>query len=171
MRTIPTGILPYSHLAGGGAHLYPALPAGSLLGGRGAPSNSRANPGGLYRCALGASKRRAYHGVSPGILAQKERCSMARYFTKALLMEAANRGPEWDYNRQLDPDALGGLDPNARFPIVFLLNHFYRAGVPCEPHIRCGVEVEGPSGPVAFVDVPVEFFERLPKEVDHGTAA
>src|SRR5262245_36550456 len=37
MRTIPTGILPYSHLAGGGAHLYPALPAGSLLGGRGAP--------------------------------------------------------------------------------------------------------------------------------------
>lgn len=40
------------------------------------------------------------------------------------LMEAAEKGPLWDYNRQLDPVAVAQL-PERRYPVVGCLEHFH----------------------------------------------
>ena len=90
----------------------------------------------------------------------------AKYFTRQLLCEAAEKGEGWDYNRQLDPQAVATL-PDLKFPVMHTLPHHHRAGEPCEEHMRCVVYVcRTPDDPAAgehvVVDVPLDFYERLP---------
>lgn len=75
---------------------------------------------------------------------RKKKTRLVKYFTKALLQEAARNAEKWDYNRQLDLDAINTL-PDARFPVVFTFLHHHRHGVLAEPHMRAMVEM-GPQG-------------------------
>lgn len=89
-----------------------------------------------------------------------------RFFTKAQLVEAVQRGPEWDYNRQLAPSLIGILGDN-KYPVTLQTYHEHRHGVRCETHMRCVVYVpEVRSGKImkrhhVVVDVPMEFYDML----------
>jgi hypothetical protein len=97
-----------------------------------------------------------------------------QHFTKSLLVEAASKGPAWDYNRQLDPEKIGTL-PDFNFPVKLAFFHRHRHGQPCEPHVRCVVLIsrQHPSFVAAYpdrfertyaiVDVPTDFFRALPR--------
>src|SRR5262245_11989402 len=83
-----------------------------------------------------------------------------KYFTKPLLQEAARHAEKWDFNRQLDLDAINAI-PDARFPITFTLLHHHRHGEPAETHMRAMVLMNDKGG-IAIVDMPLEFWDRLP---------
>ena len=83
-----------------------------------------------------------------------------KYFTKPLLQEAAQNAEKWDFNRQLDLDAINAL-PDARFPVSFTLLHHHRHGEPAEEHMRAMVVLNDKGG-FAIVDMPLEFFAKLP---------
>jgi hypothetical protein len=89
-------------------------------------------------------------------------------------MEAAKKGGQWDYNRQLDPDKLASL-PELNFPVTQAFIHEYRHFQKCEPHVRCVVLVPAPPSDGVrsrrgrtelthcIVDVPTDFFKALPR--------
>jgi hypothetical protein len=91
----------------------------------------------------------------------KKKTRLVKYFTKALLQEAARNADKWDYNRQLDLDAINTL-PDARFPVSLNLLHFHRHGEPAEAHMRTMVVMDAHGG-IAFVDMPLEFWDALPE--------
>lgn len=87
-----------------------------------------------------------------------------KYFTKELLKEAARNAVKWDFNRQLDRDAVSAIPDNCRYPVELWFTHHHRHGEPAEKHIRAQVAMDAaPKGGVAFVDMPLDFWERLPK--------
>jgi hypothetical protein len=86
---------------------------------------------------------------------------LGKYFTKALLLEAARNADKWDYNRQLDLDAINTL-PDARFPVSFNMLHHHRHGELAEPHMRARVVMDAHGG-IAFVDMPIAFWNALPE--------
>jgi len=86
-----------------------------------------------------------------------------KYFTKELLQEAARSAEKWDFNRQLSQEAMDALPSNGRYRVELWLTHQHRHGEPAEEHIRAQVAMNAaPKGGVAFVDMPVEFWDRLP---------
>ena len=91
----------------------------------------------------------------------KKKTRLVKYFTKALLQEAARYAEQWDFNRQLDLDAINTL-PDARFPVVCTLLHHHRHGVLSEPPMRAR-EVMDANGGTASVDMPLEFWNALPE--------
>jgi hypothetical protein len=105
---------------------------------------------------------------------RKNRTHKARqklwYFTKQLLLEAADKGPEWDFNRQLNPEPIRELPEAIGFPVVLAMKHCHRHCQPAEEHIRCMILVEPDNDVAAFADVPWEFWNRLPyRKAKHGT--
>jgi hypothetical protein len=91
---------------------------------------------------------------------RKKKTRLVKSFTKALLQDAARNAEKWDYNRQLDLDAIDTL-PYARFPIVFTLLHHHRHNVLAKPHMRAMVEMGARRG-FAFVDMPLAFWNAVP---------
>jgi len=92
-----------------------------------------------------------------------------KYFTKSLLQEAARNADKWDFNRQLDLDAINAIPDDARYPVELNLLHHHRHGKPAETHMRMMVAMDvAPKGGVAFVDVPLEFWERFPEVQSAG---
>jgi hypothetical protein len=58
---------------------------------------------------------------------------------------------------------MDALPDKRRYPVELWLTHQHRHGEPAEEHIRAQVAMDAaPKGGVAFVDMPVEFWERLP---------
>src|SRR4029077_12051665 len=53
---------------------------------------------------------------------RKTKSRLMKYFTKALLQEAARTAEQWDFNRQLDLDAINAL-PDLRFPVSSAMPH------------------------------------------------
>jgi hypothetical protein len=45
------------------------------------------------------------------------------------------------YNRTIPTEVIDELPDDKFFPIVFSMLHEHRAGVPCEPHVRCMIAV------------------------------
>jgi hypothetical protein len=86
---------------------------------------------------------------------------MAKYLTKQLLAEVAYRGPEWDYNQQLDPRAVRAL-ADVRYPVEVNSAHHHRHGQPCKRHMRLLVTM--PDRFPIVVDMPVAFYNRLPDD-------
>jgi hypothetical protein len=84
-----------------------------------------------------------------------------KYFTKPLLQEAAQNAEKWDFNRQLDLDAINAI-PDARYPVELNLLHHHRHGEPAEEHMRAMVVLNDKGG-FAIVDMPLEFWYRLPE--------
>ena len=91
----------------------------------------------------------------------KQATTRVKYFTKPLLQEAARNAEKWDFNRQLDQDAINSL-PDARFPVTLTLLHHHRHGEPAEEHMRAMVVLDDKGG-IAIVDMPLEFWDRLPE--------
>ncbi len=85
-----------------------------------------------------------------------------KYFTKPLLQEAARNAEKWNFNRQLDLDAVNRLSDNGKFPVTMTLPHHHRHGEPAEPHMRAMVVMDA-QGVIAVVDMPLDFWDRLPE--------
>jgi hypothetical protein len=86
---------------------------------------------------------------------------LVKYFTKELFQEAARNADKWDYNRQLDLEAINTL-PDGRFPVSDNFPHYHRHFEPAEEHMRAFVMTDAEGGIVA-VDMPLDFWERLPE--------
>ena len=94
------------------------------------------------------------------MLKRKKKTRLIKYFTKAILQKAARNAEKWDYNRQLDLNAINSV-PDARIPVCFSMPHEHRHGEPAETHVRAMVVMDDEGG-IAFVDMPVSFWNALP---------
>ena len=70
------------------------------------------------------------------------------------------------FNRTIPQDVIDALPDNKFFPIVFTMLHEHKAGVPCEPHVRCIIAV--PDNPISnmtrlILDMDASLFEVLPE--------
>lgn len=74
----------------------------------------------------------------------------------------ADRGIEWDFNRQLDSDAIRKIPKDCLYQVSFTMEHHHRHFKPCETHMRLMIEL--PRG-IGFADVPMEFFNSLKQTV------
>jgi hypothetical protein len=85
-----------------------------------------------------------------------------RYVSRAHLCEIADHADVWDFNRQLDSKAVRTLPKNSgiMYPVSMTLPHKHRHGKPCEPHMRLMIDIKET---VAFADVPLNYFNELPK--------
>lgn len=83
------------------------------------------------------------------------------YLTRALLIKASRLGLKWDYNRQLS-ERIAEI-PDHRYEVEFAMTHHHRHFMPCEEHIRCVISLTPFKQDVAFCDVPIEFFKKLPR--------
>lgn len=82
-----------------------------------------------------------------------------KYFTRAHLIECADLGRKWGYNRQVDESV--ARVPEARYPVKIAMPHHHRQGVQCEEHVRCMVTGEG-GQLIALIDLPVRYYLDLP---------
>lgn len=80
------------------------------------------------------------------------------YLDYQTLCTIADEGIKWNYNRQLDSDAIRKIPKNGLYPISFVMEHHHRCFQPCEAHVRLMIEL--PRG-VGFADVPMDFFNNL----------
>ena len=92
---------------------------------------------------------------------KKSSSRTVKYFTKQLLVIAARNADKWDFNRQLDLNAIQAL-PEARFPVSLFFPHYHRHGKPAEKHVRAMVVMDAQGG-LALVDVPLAFWKSLPQ--------
>ncbi len=85
-----------------------------------------------------------------------------RYLRRSHLCEIADNADRWDYNRQLCSKAVRRLpkDRHLAYPVMQTLLHEHRHMEPCEPHMRLVIDIQGDT---AFADVPLDYFDKLPK--------
>src|SRR5262245_51969924 len=86
-----------------------------------------------------------------------------KYFTKPLLQLAVEVPLLSVPGRHLDLDAINAI-PDAQYPVELNLLHHHRHGEPAETHMRAMVVMNDKDG-IAIVDMPLEFWERLPEAV------
>lgn len=70
------------------------------------------------------------------------------------------------YNRTLPDDVIDALPDDKFFPITFTLPHEHRAGVQCEPHVRCIIAVpekETQNMTQLILDMDLSIFDVLPE--------
>jgi len=84
------------------------------------------------------------------------------YLTRKHLSEIALAGEDWNYNRQLCPKAIRKIkkDPDVVYPIELFFFHEHRCFQPCELHMRLVISI---ADAIATADVPLDYFEQLPK--------
>jgi len=82
-----------------------------------------------------------------------------KYFTQAQLIVASLLAEKRNYNRQLETNRIW-TDTKAtdKFPVLFSMRHEHAGGVPCDPHMRCIIEVNGQS---VQIDTDMEVYETL----------
>lgn len=85
-----------------------------------------------------------------------------RYVRRSHLCEIADNYDNWNFNRQLDSNAVRRLPKkhHLAFPVIQYFVHEHRHMEPCEPHMRLVIDIQGD---VAIADVPLDYFEKLPK--------
>lgn len=88
---------------------------------------------------------------------KSHRFKALRTISKDLLLEAAQMGPTWAYNRQLCDQKVSTI-PNGRYKIVAVIPHFHAFFQPVPEHRRFVVEI---GNTLAFVDVPLDFAKRI----------
>jgi hypothetical protein len=77
------------------------------------------------------------------------------------------------FNRTLTDAVIDDLPDDKFFPIVFTMIHEHRAGVPCEPHVRCMITVPDKLTNKMIrltLDIDTSIFDALP-EVELPDAA
>ncbi len=84
-----------------------------------------------------------------------------RFVQRGHLCQIADNADRWDYNRQLCSKAVRRLPKGKRrYPIIETFPHEHRYGELCEPHMRLVIDIRGD---LAIADVPLDYFDRLPK--------
>lgn len=69
------------------------------------------------------------------------------------------------YNRTLPDELIAALPDDTFFPIIFTLLHEHKAGVACEPHMRCIILTSPEEGQrqQLILDMEMGIFDRLPE--------
>lgn len=69
------------------------------------------------------------------------------------------------YNRAVREDVIDALPDDKLFPITFSMVHEHRAGVPCEPHVRCIIAARDSDGnPLQLIlDMEAGIYNLLPE--------
>lgn len=69
------------------------------------------------------------------------------------------------YNRAIREDAIDDLEDDKLFPITFSMIHEHRAGVACEPHVRCIISGRNKQGvhQQMILDMEIGLFNLLPE--------
>ena len=68
------------------------------------------------------------------------------------------------YNRTLREDFVDSLPDDKFFPITFTMMHEHRAGVACEPHVRCMIAVPFNGGiEQVILDMESGLYDLLPE--------
>lgn len=69
------------------------------------------------------------------------------------------------YNRTLPDELIAELPDDKFFPIIFTLLHEHKAGVACEPHVRCIIMTSDNEGHrnQLILDMEMGIFDRLPE--------
>jgi len=84
-----------------------------------------------------------------------------------LLKEAAALGDKWNLNRQLCPKAIGRILAGL-FPVEMVIAHHHAWMKPVAEHRRLMIDMfDG----VAFVDMPISFFNKVVAEHERRQAA
>lgn len=97
----------------------------------------------------------------------KKHSKSVPYFTRKLLIEVSRKGLEWDYNRQLS-ERIAEV-PDLKYPVEMSFVHEHRHGLPSEPHIRTVISLEPFSKAFVVADMPIEFFDKLPRTTPKAT--
>ena len=74
------------------------------------------------------------------------------------ICEIADKGIEWNYNRQLCSEAVRTLPEGRVYPVIQVLEHHHRFFEPCETHMRLVIAL---PGSLACADVPMDYFMSL----------
>ena len=90
-----------------------------------------------------------------------------KYIDKACL-RAVNHKPlhVLQYNRAVREDVIDALPDDKLFPITFSMLHEHKAGVPCEPHVRCVIltpPTETGGRQQLILDMEMDIFDILPE--------
>lgn len=70
------------------------------------------------------------------------------------------------FNRTIPQEIIDALPDDKFFPVVFTMIHEHRAGVACEPHVRCIIAVPKISNSEIdrlLLDIDMSIFEILPE--------
>lgn len=69
------------------------------------------------------------------------------------------------YNRAIQDEVVDDLADDKFFPITFTMLHEHRAGVPCEPHVRCMILVQDREGnrKQLILDMESGIYDLLPE--------
>lgn len=70
------------------------------------------------------------------------------------------------YNRAIREDVIDALPDDKLFPITFSMLHEHKAGVPCEPHVRCVIltpPTETGGRQQLILDMEINIFDILPE--------
>jgi len=70
------------------------------------------------------------------------------------------------YNRTLPESLIDALPDDKYFPIMFTMMHEHKAGVPCDPHVRCIIAVPRNTVPdmtQIILDMDSSIFDVLPE--------
>lgn len=69
------------------------------------------------------------------------------------------------YNRTLPDELIDALPDDKLFPITFTMLHEHRAGVACEPHVRCIINAPNQTGVMQtlILDVDMVIYNCLPE--------
>jgi hypothetical protein len=69
------------------------------------------------------------------------------------------------YNRAIRQEAIDDLEDDKLFPITFSMIHEHRAGVACEPHVRCIISARNKNGVLQqmILDMEMGLFNLLPE--------
>lgn len=97
----------------------------------------------------------------------------ARVLDTDSLVNLAFLGARLRLNRQLDVQALKNADPDGVHVLHVVLPYHNGLDAKGGPHHRCEVLIKenGTNWPAsAFIDVPVEYFDRLTKASDYLAA-
>lgn len=89
-----------------------------------------------------------------------------KYIDKRLLQRFNHLSDEvLKYNRTIPPEIVDALPDDKLFPIVFSMLHEHKAGVPCEPHVRCMIAVPGKNERMEqlILDMESGLFDMLPE--------
>lgn len=90
-----------------------------------------------------------------------------KFFTQPQLIVACILAERRDYNRQLETDKVwADTKPSDKFPVLMALPHEHAGGLPCDPHMRCVIDINGVS---VQLDTDMEIYNTL-EELSHDSS-
>lgn len=96
-----------------------------------------------------------------------------RFADKEILKKLNDEATRLGYNRQILPEGIDSLNPEAIVALSPIMIHEHAQGVRVDPHLRCFVRIVHPESQAfngLMLDVPMHLFELLPERTAVETA-